>query len=217
LTNDDSNAFHAQSTTIVNRRSTIINQHMEPAVVIFIIVAGAIVLLPLIWFIATYNRFARLRQHIRESWAGIDVELKRRYDLIPNLVNTVKGYAAHERSVLERVVELRNKAAANHGPASSQAVDESALMIGMKQLFAVAEGYPQLKADANFLALQQELANTEDRIAAARRFFNGNVREMNQLCQTFPTNLIASWFAFKAETFFELSSEAERVVPRVTT
>ena len=188
---------------------------MEPAIIIVLIIICAIVLLPAIWLIANYNRFARLRQHIRESWSGIDVEMKRRYDLIPNLVNTVKGYAAHEKDVLERVVQLRNKAAENHGPAASQAVDESALMIGVKQLFAVAERYPDLKANANFLALQHELANTEDRIAASRRFFNGNVREMNQLCQMFPTSLIASWFGFQNETFFELSSEAERVVPRV--
>jgi LemA protein len=188
---------------------------MEPAIIITLLIIGALVLLPLIWLIANYNRFARLRQHIRESWSDIDVELKRRYELIPNLVNTVKGYAAHEKDVLERVVALRNKAAENHGPASAQAMDESALMIGMKQLFAVVERYPQLKADANFLALQKELANTEDRIAASRRFFNGNVREMNQLCQMFPTSLIAGWFGFHNETFFELSSEAERIAPRV--
>ena len=103
---------------------------------------------------------------------------------------------------------------ANHGPASGQAVDETALQIGMKRLFAVAEAYPTLKADAHFLALQQELANTEDRIAAARRFFNGNVREMNQLCDQFPTNLVASGFGFERATYFELGSEAERVVPR---
>jgi LemA protein len=187
---------------------------MEPAIIIFLLIVGAVVLFPLIWLIASYNRFARLRQHIRESWSDIDVELKRRYDLIPGLVNTVKGYAAHEKDVLERVVQLRNKAADNHGSAAQQAVDESALMIGMKQLFVVAEGYPDLKADANFLGLQQELANTEDRIAASRRFFNGNVREMNQLCEMFPTNIIASWFGFHSQTFFELSSEAERVVPR---
>ncbi len=188
---------------------------MDQQTVIIIAIIGAAVLLPLVWFIATFNRFVRLRQHIQESWADIDVELKRRYDLIPNLVQTVKGYAAHERGVLERVIELRNKAAANHGPAASQAVDESALLVGLKQVFTLAEGYPRLKADANYLALQQELANTEDRIAAARRFFNGNVREMNGLCGQFPTNIVGSMFKFQPGTFFELSSEAERVVPRV--
>jgi LemA protein len=173
------------------------------------------VFMPLLWLIANYNRFVRVAQHIRESWSDIEVELKRRYELIPNLVETVRGYARHERDVLARVIELRNKAMANDGPASRQAVDESALLIGVRQLFAVAEAYPTLKADAQFLALQQELANTEDRIAAARRFFNGNVREMNQLCDLFPTNLLASTFGFERATYFELSSEAERVVPRV--
>jgi LemA protein len=182
---------------------------------ITLIVLAAAVAVPLVWLIANYNRMARVRQHIRESWSDIDVEMKRRYDLIPNLVETVKGFAAHERDTLRRVIELRNTAAANHGSAGSQAVDESALMLGVKQLFAVAEAYPQLRADANFLALQKELANTEDRIAAARRFFNGNVREMNQLCQSFPTNLIASWFGFSGGDFFQLDSAAERVVPRV--
>ena len=176
---------------------------------------GLIVLLPLLWLVANYNRFARVRQHIRESWSGIEVEMKRRYELIPNLVATVRGYAKHEREVLELVTQLRNKAMANHGPASGQAIDEAALQFGMRRLFAVVEAYPQLKADAHFLALQHELANCEDRIAAARRFFNGNVREMNQLCDSFPTNFVASWFGFERSTYFELTSDAERVVPRV--
>jgi LemA protein len=180
-----------------------------------LIILALSVFLPLLWLIANFNRFVRVRQQIRESWADIEVEMKRRYELIPNLVETVRGYAKHERDVLELVVQLRNKAMANHGPANDQAVDESALQIGVKRLFAVSEAYPTLKADAHFLALQQELANTEDRIAAARRFFNGNVREMNQLCGLFPTNLIAAAFGFVPATYFELSSEAERVVPRV--
>jgi LemA protein len=186
---------------------------MEGYVVLAIF--AAIVILPLVWFIATFNHLVRVRQQIRESWSDIDVEMKRRYELIPNLVEVVKGYAKHEREVFELVVQLRNKAMANNGPASGQAADEQALQIGMKRLFAVAEAYPTLKADAHFLALQQELANCEDRIAAARRFFNGNVREMNQLCDQFPTNFVASMFGFEHETYFELSSEAERVVPRV--
>ncbi|MCA9100835.1 MAG: LemA family protein [Planctomycetales bacterium] len=180
-----------------------------------LIILAAVTLLPLIWALAGYNRFVRLRQHIRESWSDIDLELKRRYELIPNLVETVKGYATHEREVLQRVVELRDRALHSTGSASQQAVDESALQIGMKQLFAVVESYPELRADANFLALQQELANTEDRIAAARRFFNANVRELNQLCEMFPTNLLASMFGFERTSFFELENDAERVVPRV--
>jgi LemA protein len=183
--------------------------------VVVLIVFAVIVFTPLLWLIANFNRLTRVKQHIRESWADIEVELKRRYDLIPNLVETVRGYAKHEREVLDMVVQLRNRAMENNGPASGQAVDEAALQIGMKQLFAVAEAYPNLKADAHFLALQQELANTEDRIAAARRFFNGNVREMNQLCDQFPTNLVASGFGFERATYFELGSDAERVVPRV--
>jgi LemA protein len=179
-----------------------------------LILAGFALLL-VVWFIATFNRLVKTRQHIRESWANVDVELKRRYDLIPNLVETVKGYAAHERDVLERVIELRNRALASNGPADQQAVDERALALGMKQLFAVAENYPQLRADAHFLALQEELALTEDRLAAARRFFNGNVRDMNQLCESFPTNLVAGALGFRREGYFELSSDAERVVPRV--
>lgn len=188
---------------------------MEPAVITLLVVAGA-ALIALIWLIATYNIFVRLRQHLRDSWAGIDVELKRRYDLIPNLVATVKGYASHERETLERIVELRDRAAASRGTPAEQAADETALMLGLKQLFAVAEAYPTLRADQNYLALQKELANTEDRIAAARRFFNGNVRDMNRMCSCVPTNFVAAMFGFRSETFFELASEAERVVPRVS-
>jgi LemA protein len=183
---------------------------------LILVVLAVVALLALIWFIATYNRLVGVRQHIRESWSDIDVELKRRYDLIPNLVETVKGYAAHERGALEDVVKLRNRAAANHGPAGEQAADENALALGVKHLFAVAENYPQLKADGHFLALQEELAVTEDRLAAARRFFNGNVRELNLLCDSFPTNVVAGIFGVERGSYFELSSEAERVVPRVS-
>jgi len=180
------------------------------------IIVGAVLLLAGIWLIVNYNRFVATRQHLRESWADIDVELKRRYELIPNLVNVVKGYAAHEREVLESVIELRNRAAANQGPHGAQAADENALMLGLKRLFAVVENYPELKADQHFLALQNELANTEDRIAAARRFYNGNVREMSVLCESFPTVIIARMFGFESDEYFELSSEAERIVPRVS-
>ncbi len=180
-----------------------------------LIIIGVVVGLGLIWGVANYNRMARLRQHIRESWSDIDVELKRRYELVPNLVETVKGYASHEREVLEEVTMLRTRAVANTGSATSQAVDETSLLMGIKKLFAVVERYPALKADTNFLALQKELAITEDRIAAARRFYNANIREMSQLCETFPTNLLASAFGFVGGDYFELASAAERVVPRV--
>ncbi|MFT3788989.1 MAG: LemA family protein [Tepidisphaeraceae bacterium] len=187
---------------------------MSPVVPIVIFVV--LVLIPGIWLIAIYNRFAKLKQTTRESWADIDVELKRRYDLIPNLVSTVKGYATHERETLERVVELRNKAAASTGSPASQSVDENALMLGLRQLMVVAEGYPQLKADANFRALQEELANTEDRIAAARRFYNANVRELNQMCQTVPTNIVAGLFGIQPQTYFEIDDQQQRTVPHVS-
>ncbi len=180
-----------------------------------LIIVGVLVLLPILYVIVIYNRLVSLRQLVSESWSDIDVELKRRYDLIPNLVNTVKGYAAHEKETLEKVIALRNVAAANHGSPSSQASDETNLMLGMKHLFAVVEKYPQLKADGHFLALQRELALTEDRIAATRRFFNANTREMRQLCQTVPSSVVAGMFNFKGGDYFELSSDAERVTPRV--
>ncbi len=183
--------------------------------IVYILIPIGVVLIPLVWIIAVRNRFVALRQHIRESWSDIDVQLKRRYDLIPNLIQTVKGYADHEKVTLEQVVKLRNQAASSTGSASTQATDESMLMQSVGRLFAVAEDYPELKADSQFLMLQGELADTEDRIAAARRFYNANVREMNQMCLSVPTNIIAGWFGFKPETFFELESEAERVVPRV--
>ena len=166
---------------------------MMPALITF----GSVVLLVGVYVIANYNRMARVRQHIRESWSDIDVELKRRYELIPNLVET------------------GNKAQQNHGSAASQALDESALLLVLRKLFALVERYPTLKADANFLALQKELANTEDRVAASRRFYNANIREMSQLCETIPTNFIASMFGFVGGDYFELDSAAERVVPRV--
>lgn len=184
---------------------------MEPALIIGVV----ILLIPLVWYIATYNRFVRLKHTVKESWADIDVELKRRYELIPNLVETVKGYAKHERETLERLITLRNQAMNNHGSAESQGKDENALQLGMKTLFAVAEGYPELKADANFRVLQEELANTEDRIAASRRFFNGNVREMRNLREAFPTSIVGSLAGIEEPTFFEIDDDAERAVPRV--
>jgi LemA protein len=184
---------------------------MEPAIIII----AVIILIPLIWWIAVYNRFVRLKHTVTESWSDIDVELKRRYELIPNLVETVKGYAKHEQETLEKVTILRNQAMGNSGTAESQGRDENALQLGMRTLFAVAESYPDLKADANFRALQEELANTEDRIAAARRFFNGNVREMRDLRESFPTSIVGAAQGIKMPTFFELDEEAERSVPRM--
>ena len=178
-------------------------------VALFVLVVTAI------WMMATVNRFVRIREHLKESWADIDVELKRRYDLIPNLVETVRGYARHEREVLVRVVELRNQAVASQGSASSQARDESNLLMGLKEVFALAEAHPGLRADENFLELQRQLALTEDRIAASRRFYNGNARTLNVLRESVPTNLIANLMKVEPATFFELTPEAERVVPRL--
>ena len=174
-------------------------------------VAAALVAL----FAGIYNGLVSLRNRSANAWADIEVQLKRRHDLVGNLVETVKGYAKHEREVLDRVVMLRNQAAANHGSAESQARDENALLTGVKSLFAVAENYPQLKADANFRALQEELAVTEDRIAAARRFFNGNVREMRNLRESFPTSVVGTAMGIELPTFFEIDDANERVVPRV--
>ncbi len=180
-----------------------------------LIVIGVAVLLPLIWFIATYNVLVRLRQHCRESWSGIDTELKRRYDLIPNLVATVQGYAKHEREVLERVIEARSRAAASHGSPAQQAQDENMLVQSLRGLFALAENYPDLKASENFALLQRELANTEDRIQAARRFYNANVRDLNTRTEVFPSNVVAGMFGFKKEEFFEVEP-AVRELPKVS-
>jgi LemA protein len=171
----------------------------------------------LLWIVATHNRFVRLSQHLRDSWAGIDVELKRRHDLIPNLVRVVEGYMAHERSVLERVTALRARAAADHATREELARAEGQLMRAVKELFVAVEAYPTLKADRHFLSLQEELAVTEDRIAAARRFYNGNVRDFVVLRDSFPSTLVASLFRYKRRDpgYFELDSDAERVVPRV--
>jgi len=186
-----------------------------PAVAMFI--ALGIVILAIVWVIVTYNTLVRLRQQCRESWSGIDTELRRRYDLIPNLLETVKGYAAHERTVLESVIQARNRAVASTGSPASQARDENVLIAALRQLFAVVENYPNLKASANFLALQKELANTEDRIQAARRFYNANVRDINTRIGVFPSNLIASLFRFALEEFFEIEDAAVRAAPTVAT
>jgi LemA protein len=177
------------------------------------IVLALIVFVPLLYGIATYNTLVALRNHIRDAWANIDTELKRRYDLIPNLVATVKGYAAHEREVLERVTQLRTQCIASQGKPSEQAVDENQLVAALQKLFVVVENYPQLKADQNFLQLQHELVNTEDRIQAARRFFNGNVRDYRNKCQSFPSSLIANMFGFQPEDYFNVDP-AVREAPK---
>ncbi len=184
---------------------------MNPLVIILIAGGGLV----FIWAIAIYNRLVRLRQHVRESWSDIDVQLKRRHDLIPSLVATVKAYAAHESEVLEKVTRLRAEAARAGTSPRGASESEGPLAAGMAALFAVAERYPALRADTHFLGLQNELAETEDRIAAARRFFNGNVRDLNSLCEQFPSAVVANAGGFRPVDFFELENVAERVVPRV--
>ncbi|MFA5864582.1 MAG: LemA family protein [Phycisphaerae bacterium] len=169
----------------------------------------------LIWVITMYNSLVRLKYQCRDAWSNIDTELKRRYELIPNLVETVKGYAKHEQETFKLVTEARNRAVASTGSPASQAKDENAFVNSLRQLFAVSESYPDLKASQNFLKLQSELANTEDRIQAARRFYNGNVRDLNTRIEVFPSNFIASLFSFKEEEFFEIEDTGIRNTPQV--
>ena len=158
----------------------------------------------------SYNRFVSGRNLIRDSWANIDTELRRRYDLIPNLVETVKGYARHEREIFERVTMARTAAIGATGPAAEQATAEAPLVQALRGLFAVAEAYPDLKASHNFLALQEELATTEDRLAAARRFYNANVRDFNRRVQSIPSNVVARVFGFREAQFFEVEETVRR-------
>jgi LemA protein len=172
-------------------------------IIIYIILAVIV-----IWLVYAFNSLVRLRNRTQEAWSDIDVQLKRRYDLIPNLVESVKGYMTHEREVFEKVTAARSKAMGATGAAKAGA--ENALSGALKSLFAVAENYPQLKANENFLKLQDELTDTEDKIQAARRFYNGNVRDLNIRVETFPTNLIANTFGFQKMEFFGDLSEVER-------
>jgi LemA protein len=175
---------------------------------ILIAVVGGVVL----YGVAAYNNFVRLTQRAKEAWADIDTQLKRRYDLIPNLVETVKGYAAHERGVFEEVTEARAKATQVHvdptgvtpEQITAMAGAESALGASLGKLLAVAEAYPDLKANQNFLGLQAELTDTENKIQAARRFYNTNVRDLKIALQSFPSNIVGNMFNFKEESFFEL-------------
>ncbi|MBC8405753.1 MAG: LemA family protein [Planctomycetes bacterium] len=174
-----------------------------------------VALLGAVIFIGLYNSLVSIRNQCDEAWSNVDTELKRRYDLIPNLVNTVKGYAKHERELLEQVVEMREQAAGNHGSLASQAQDEMRLQKSLGQLMVRLEAYPDLKASANFVELQGELANTENRIQAALRFFNGNIRENNNKVQQFPSNVIANMFSFGTREFFELDIPEAREALKV--
>lgn len=170
-------------------------------------VVGIIVLLVL-WVIFAYNRFITLINRAKEAWSDIEVQLKRRYDLIPNLVNTVKGYAAHETTAFEKVTQAR-AAAMGAGSLEEKGKAELGLASALKSVFAIAEAYPELKANQNFLALQTELSDTENKIQAARRFYNGNVRDLNTKIEQFPSNLIANMFKFAPLEFFELEADEQ--------
>ena len=163
-------------------------------------------------FIGIYNSLVQGRNRVDEAWSDIEVQLKRRYDLIPNLVNTVKGYAKHEDSVFMKVTDARAAAMSAPNPGAKLQA-ENALSSTIRSLFAVAENYPELKANQNFLSLQSDLTDTEDKIQAARRFYNGNVRDYNTKLQTFPTNLFANLFGFTAKTFFDIDEKGAEGQP----
>ncbi len=173
----------------------------------------AVVAIIAVWLIAIFNGLIKLRNQTEEAWSDIDVQLKRRYDLIPNLINTVKGYAKHEQEVLENVTKARSMAM-QAGTVEEHAKAENMLSGALKSLFAVSENYPDLKASNNFMQLQDELSDTENKIQAARRFYNNNVRLFNTKQQTFPANLVAGMLGFKAKDFFEME-ESQREAPEV--
>ena len=182
-------------------------------IIVVLVIIGALAL----FFIALYNRLVTLRQRVKEAWADIDVQLKRRHDLIPNLVETVKGYATHEASVFQKVTEARAAAVAAgaSGTPEQRAQAENVLTGALRSVFAVAEAYPQLQASQNFRDLQENLTATEDKISFARRFYNGNVRDYNTALQTLPTSIFAGMLGFQPEQYFELTDATEREVPQV--
>jgi LemA protein len=181
------------------------------------IVLIVIVVILVLFLVTTYNRLITLRQRVKEAWSDIDIQLKRRHDLIPNLIETVKGYAAHERGTFDEVTKARADAVAAGASGSPQqmAQAENVLTGALRSLFAVAENYPQLQAVQEFKDLSENLTATEDKIAFARRFYNGNVRDYNTSLQTFPTNILAGTFGFKPEQYFELADQTDREVPQV--
>ena len=181
---------------------------------IITIIIVVVVILLVAWLIGGYNGLVSLKNRAQEAWADIDVQLKRRYDLIPNLMETVKGYAGHEKEVFENVTAAR-AAAMGATTTEDKIAKENVLTQSLRSLFAVAENYPDLKASANFIELQRELTDTEDKIQAARRFYNGNVRDLNTMIESFPNNLVASMFGFKQMALFEISEPAEKEAPKI--
>ncbi len=171
-----------------------------------------IIALVVLWIIFTFNRFVSLRNRTSEAWSDIEVQMKRRYDLIPNLVNTVKGYATHESTAFEKVTAARS-AAMQAGSVAEHGQAENMLSGALKSLFAIAEAYPDLKANANFLELQRELSDTENKIQAARRFYNGNVRDLNTGLESFPGNMIGKSFGFSKREFFDIPDDGAESKP----
>ena len=174
----------------------------------------AVIVVVILWVITIYNGLVAMRQRVNQSFADVDVQLRQRHDLVPNLVETVKGYAAHERGTLDEVVKARNAAVAAQGPAQ-QAAAENMLSGALRQLFALAEAYPDLKANQNFLALQEELTSTENKISFSRQFYNDSVMTFNTHIEVFPTNVIATMFHFGRRDFFEVKAPEEREAPKV--
>ena len=174
-----------------------------------LLVLGVII----VWVIFVYNSLVALVNRAKEAWADIEVQLKRRYDLIPNLVNTVKGYATHESTAFENVTRARSAAMGASGPTAAHAQAENMLSGALKSLFAISEAYPELKANQNFLALQNELSDTENKIQAARRFYNTNVRDLNTKVESFPTNILAGMFNFSKMEFFDIPDDGVESKP----
>ena len=181
---------------------------------VFVYIIIGLVILIILYAVGVFNSLIRLKNRTDEAWSDIDVQLKRRHDLIPNLVETVKGYASHERQAFENVTNARAKAISAQGIAE-KAKAENALSNTLKTLFAVAEAYPDLKASTNFLELQRELSDTENKIQASRRFYNGNVRDFNIRIESFPSRIVAGMLKFTKREFFEIEEPAERAVPEV--
>jgi LemA protein len=180
---------------------------------VFLIIAGAIAVVAL-WAVATYNALVKNKNLTQEGWSGIEAQLKRRADLIPNLVETVKGYAAHEKTTLDEVTRLRTESA-NAPTVEARAAVERQITSAIGKIMAVAEAYPDLKASANFQSLQASLAEVEDQIQMSRRYYNGAVRNLNVMIEQFPSNLIANQFAFQQAQYFEIENAADRAVPQV--
>ena len=187
---------------------------MSAAIVLLVVIAVIVVLALIVvgWAVMAYNGLIKLRNLVQEAWRQIDVELKRRHDLIPNLVETVKGYAAHERGTFEEVIQARNSAMTAGQSPAQQAQSEGMLSQALGRLFALSEAYPDLKANQNFMSLQDELTSTEDRIASSRRYYNANVRELNTKVETVPTNIVAGLFGIRREEYFEVEGQEREAV-----